>query len=605
MSILLAPMLAVTLLAQAPAIVLEQDASGSTSPASVLAPATVRDQQVQPSVRQEQDDIVRQLRMQTAVRTAKESLHQRDYVQAIRALEPALADASTCPEMLAVLESAYRGRISELLAKGSSQEASIVAERLRALSREVLDLSGDTKLPADPTAKPGLAQSLSAQAKAVAKATVGDPVASIGKQMAATVKSMLPTKSETEDAPITKALGKMDEVAGPPKPVDHAGQLFKEKRYAEALVAYEKAYEIDPVGVQKQRVRWGYCLLYVTIQRYNELVDQGSAVDPAVWEGLLADAQTARQLAPTIPYCETVIASIESRQQESKALQRKNAPLPIQERATQAYGNIQPVAAKTLEFRHHPAGDRNWRVAETANFVIYHRDPRLAEEIGPLAEEARRYASQLWFKGESTPDWQPKCHLYLYPTGQEYGTTTGVGPESPGHSSVVNSQGNIQSRQVHLRVDDPTMKFAVLPHEIAHVVLAGRFGVHTLPRWADEGMAVLTEPVDKQDAHLANLSRTQSLGRGYTCGQVMTMGQYPAGERMRDFYAHSVGICRYLVERHGHDRLIAFLRQSLDTGNYEQSLQQVYGMRSFGDLEGEFRQYVATIGQPTQVARGL
>jgi hypothetical protein len=40
-----------------------------------------------------------------------------------------------------------------------------------------------------------------------------------------------------------------------------------------------------------------------------------------------------------------------------------------------------------------------------------------------------------------------------------------------------------------------------LPHEITHVVLADRFNTKPMPRWADEGMAVLTEPVEKKQAH--------------------------------------------------------------------------------------------------------
>jgi hypothetical protein len=108
--------------------------------------------------------------------------------------------------------------------------------------------------------------------------------------------------------------------------------------------------------------------------------------------------------------------------------------------------------------------------------------------------------------------------------------------------------------------------------------------------------------MDKQNAHLANLARCYAQGAGFSCAQVMTMGEYPPGERMRDFYAHSVGICRNIVEKHGHAKLIAFLRLALQTGNYESALQQVLGMESFRELEGEFRQFVGNIGGTTPVS---
>lgn len=75
------------------------------------------------------------------------------------------------------------------------------------------------------------------------------------------------------------------------------------------------------------------------------------------------------------------------------------------------------------------------------------------------------------------------------------------------------------------------------------------------------------------------------------------MREYPGGHRMLDFYAHSVGICRYLVEKNGPRKLVQFLRISLETGNYEQGLRQVYG-KSFAELESEFSRFVSGLGGP-------
>jgi hypothetical protein len=198
----------------------------------------------------------------------------------------------------------------------------------------------------------------------------------------------------------------------------------------------------------------------------------------------------------------------------------------------------------------------------------------------------------MWFANEPMEQWTPACEIYLYPTAHEYSQSTGVGAQSPGHTKVVPDNGRIVSRSVCLRVDDPNMKHAVLPHEITHVVLAGRFGNHSLPRWADEGMAVLTEPRSKQDSHLVNLSQSRRNRRGFGCAQLLTMGDYPGGGQMLDFYAHSVGVCRLLVEKGGTEKLVQFLRQSLQSGNYEVALREVYGI-DFASLEAEFNQFVA------------
>ena len=37
------------------------------------------------------------------------------------------------------------------------------------------------------------------------------------------------------------------------------------------------------------------------------------------------------------------------------------------------------------------------------------------------------------------------------------------------------------------------------------MILADHFTIQQIPRWADEGMAVLSEPVDEQDRRAADL----------------------------------------------------------------------------------------------------
>lgn len=621
--------LAVSLAADTPSIVIEQDNSGAPVNVADLGQQSAAAAKVRPSVQNEQREILEKLRVQSALRSAHEALNNRQYSAAITQLEPFLDLASTTPDLLSTLESAYRGRISELLADGASGQAAIVAERLRILSNEMIQPTGAAKQSPIQEVTQAAAQEVEAVTKPLvarrvfpqtevtpedepkpttAFGRVGKQMAASGKQMAASVKSLIPRaitgeSKETAEPKTIEARGKMDDSESLTQSIDapaalqQALKLFQDKRYPEALVAFEEAGKTDPGLLRGQQPRWGYCLLFVTIDRYNELLDQNpDSIDPSVWRELKRDAENARRLAPKISYCDTVVSSIDERLKASLAHVQSAPAVVTNAKATQAYGHSREAVAQPVAFKHHVGMQQNWSVTETANFVIYHRNPALAEEVAQLSERARTASQDQWFRDEASPDWEPKCHMYLYPTGQEYSMATNVGPESPGHSSVVNNSGQIQRREVHLRADDPTMKYAVLPHEVTHVVLAGRFGTHSLPRWADEGMAVLTEPVDKQDAHLANLARTHAMGRAYTCGQVMTMAQYPAGDRMRDFYAHSVGICRCLVERHGHEKLVQFLRLSLDTGNYEQALNQIYGMNSFTELEREFRGFVGTIG---------
>src|SRR5262249_551601 len=148
-----------------------------------------------------------------------------------------------------------------------------------------------------------------------------------------------------------------------------------------------------------------------------------------------------------------------------------------------------------------------WAVAETTNFRIHHNQPReLVEKAAQVAERTRWDMQRKWF-GTNGDVWNPKCDLFLHATAHDYNRVTDAPAGSPGHSSFKLGSGPVLSRKIDVHCDNPNVLIAVLPHETTHTVLAGNFGEKPVPRWADEGMAVLSEPQDKIEAHLRNLPR--------------------------------------------------------------------------------------------------
>ena len=141
-----------------------------------------------------------------------------------------------------------------------------------------------------------------------------------------------------------------------------------------------------------------------------------------------------------------------------------------------------------------------------------------------------------------------------------------------------------------LRRDGTDVLYAVLPHEITHVVIADRFTAKPMPRWADEGMAVLTEPLEKKRAHLRNLGDYMKRGHVYSASQLMTMADYPSGANWPMFYAESVCMVEFLVERGGAEKFIEFMEQSV-RGGYESALNRVYGLAGFEELDRTWNTY--------------
>ena len=149
-----------------------------------------------------------------------------------------------------------------------------------------------------------------------------------------------------------------------------------------------------------------------------------------------------------------------------------------------------------------------------------------------------------------------------------------------------------------MRCDHQNMLETVLPHETTHVVLAGMFGPHAVPRWADEGIAVLTEPSDKVQQHRQNLIRSHQEGQLFRVVELLQMEDYPQPRRIGAFYAQSVSLVDFLTRQRGPRVLTEFLRDGLREG-YELSLRRHYGW-SFSDLETTFGQHV--LGESQRLA---
>lgn len=577
--------------ANIPSIVIEDDPS-ATPLASLSHPAVESrmiptSQLAAPAERIEQKDVLKKLEVQAALREGRGLLAAGRFPEAVQRLETSLSDSAGAADYLATLEIAYRNHLARLVTDKKLDQARLIAQRLRALdANAAADIDVDSLLQ-KPDALTRLAQGATSAVKSLV--TRETPPVSVARNTNYQVRA----RQDVPEAAVTSPAKKESTF-------DQAEQRFAQGNYAEALALYEKTYETDPVGVQVGRERWGYCLLHMSVERYNQLLSKElGSVSAKEWDRLESDVRLARRLSPNLSFTDTVLAGIVERRREHARRESVASVERTSARGTlDRYHSEPAVEAPARSVRHLPGRSQSWSVAETKNFRIFHRDPALAEEVGRLAEESRKANHEFWFPNEPLHDWSPVCELYLYPTAYEYGQATGVGPQSPGHSKVVNDQGRITSRAVCLRCDDPNMKHAVLPHEITHVVLAGQFGPYSLPRWADEGMAVLTEPRDKQDSHLVNLSRSRGSMRGFTCADVLTMADYPTGGQMLDFYAHSVGLCRYLVDRYGSTKFVAFLRGALERRNYETALREVYAV-DFNSLESEFNRYVSGLGQPS------
>lgn len=238
----------------------------------------------------------------------------------------------------------------------------------------------------------------------------------------------------------------------------------------------------------------------------------------------------------------------------------------------------------------HDGEEDSWQIAETVNFRLMHKHPRsLAEALLRTAERTRAIQMHKWF-GEVGRDWTPKCQICLYPSGEAYGEATGA-PINPGggHTDVRAEGSRVISRCIHVHGTQAFLLKGVVPHEVTHAVLAGQLSDGRVPRWADEGMAILAEAQKNIDVHLRYLPRWRADDALFSMRALIEMRDYPEPRELGVFYAQSVSLVDFLTRQKGAERFAAFVRDG-ERDSYADSLRKHYGW-SFVELDRHWKRY--------------
>lgn len=515
-----------------------------------------------------------------AVAEAKALLAKDDAYAAVDRLEIAIPDtpAGELPDVLDLLRSAYVKAAEKAESAGKAREAKHY--------REGCKLLGDPK-PVEPVEPPADHSTIVPEPKVpevAAPARDESPVAQLGR----------------------------------------ADALWKDKRYTEAGELYATLARAEklPAG---RRDHWAYCRLVAVLERIN-----AGPKTPPDWAEIHAEIDHIRLLSPKNWYGEYLRNVVVERSggarrgksdslvvrgaapDENQATPRpsrtlvknadaaKNSPPPRLPRADSTPAEpprftVEPAVDAAVGQPGPPQG--KWQTFVTPSFRILHNDEALARKAASRAEAARKAAGKLWTGTEPTSPWSPKCDLYLYPTAELFVAQTQQPAESPGFSTAGLEGGRVTVRMVKLRADYAKMLDAVLPHEVTHIVLADLFPTRQIPRWADEGMSVLSEPAAEQALRVRDLAgpiRTDVLFRL----DVLMTADYPSGTHWALYYAQSVSLTRYLVGQGTPQQFVKFVRGSQQEG-VEAALRTVYRIESVAELERRWKTHARDALSPT------
>src|SRR5262245_3033506 len=204
----------------------------------------------------------------------------------------------------------------------------------------------------------------------------------------------------------------------------------------------------------------------------------------------------------------------------------------------------------------------------TANFRVTAPSARIARLVADTAERTRKHVALSWL-GKELPRRPETCPIAV-----------SIGQGSGGATAFDFSDGTVFAQ---MRVEGTLDRLLadVVPHEVTHTVLADHFR-GPLPRWADEGISLLSESAEEQ-ARYASLNRqTLNEGSGIQLKVLFAAPDYP--KNVMGFFAQSHSVTRFLVDLKDRPTFIRFVADGIKEG-WEPAAKTQYGFASLNDLE--------------------
>jgi hypothetical protein len=205
----------------------------------------------------------------------------------------------------------------------------------------------------------------------------------------------------------------------------------------------------------------------------------------------------------------------------------------------------------------------------TTNFIVDAPNDRLAKEFGDAAEYYRKAKAKEWL-GKEMPNWQRPCPLEVR-----------ISPEGPSGATTFDFGQHPIYQFMKIQGPKERLLNSVLPHEITHTVFAYYFQ-QPVPRWADEGGAVLSEDDIERGRHDQMCRQMLNQGQAMQLGYLFSLKDYPANVMV--LYAEGFSISRFLVDQADRETFLKFIQQGMQHG-WDKAVQTHYHLQSVRQLE--------------------
>jgi len=228
------------------------------------------------------------------------------------------------------------------------------------------------------------------------------------------------------------------------------------------------------------------------------------------------------------------------------------------------------------------------------HFIVrYTTSDTFAKEIVKRAEKYYASVAKDLGNTHANEQWrlEERCVITLFISRREYIAVTG------GEESAF-SHGHLLQRKIYSYMGQDGFIKRVLPHDIAHLMFADYLGIkrHAF-LWLHEGLALRAEKMKHK--RLLRHAKVAFEEQNYIpFDALMRMSQLRSSDApgmVELFYAESLAIVTFLLEKYNRQHFIAFCRDLRDNRSIPQALERNYGkwgIVSIQHLEEKVKNYV-------------
>ena len=232
-----------------------------------------------------------------------------------------------------------------------------------------------------------------------------------------------------------------------------------------------------------------------------------------------------------------------------------------------------------------------WLVRETDRFVIHHHNDRIARRVADALEFYFVELLNDWdLPLDKMAGWKPKLKVYLYRNEAEYRAATGIAAFVPAFGRKPKPGIPLTEHSIHCYQNHPGLLSSILPHELAHMMLAYHLGYPAMATGVDEGLALTAEPDYMRTYYRRTARERTAADQVPTLAKLLAEPTLETGEQASVYYARSLAMIEFLRARVPPTRLLEAVAR-MPAGEPRSVLAAAAGMRSADELEAAWRQW--------------